>query len=780
MSRRPAPNRTANPLRRLRWPTPPVGLAIDDVHRAQVRALGSRLIVRALCSFAALSCMVLAAWTNVALVPLIAWTLATLGFIAATTMQRTRLLSCGGPCLDQVHREEVVGRLISCALLAALGWLLRDAPMHVHFVVVAAWVLSIMTPQFSLISVPRTMVWSIAIMSVAHVTYALVFGMPLVAVVAVLGAVIIAYAGLIDAREFFDMLKQSVVLHEKEETVSLLLREFEDAGADWLWQIDAGRCLTHVSPRFAHALGAQVEELEGRSVLEVLAGDSWQAGRFASGLRQFAEQLKRRESFSDLILPIQVKGESRWWELSASPRVDEDGVFLGYRGVGSDVTEQRASADKIAKLARFDTLTGLPNRLMINEALASALERATTHHNRPGFMMIDLDRFKAVNDTLGHPVGDRLLIRVAERLRQLMKAGETAGRLGGDEFAVVLADASDANRVITLSDAIISTLSRPYEVDQNTLYIGASVGTAVSPRDGRSAEMLIRSADLALYKSKEAGGGTAHAYQPSLHADADQRRNIEIAMRKALEKGEFHLVYQPVVSATDTVIEGFETLLRWTNPNLGSISPVKFIPIAEEARLIGAIGEWVLRTACQQAVEWPSHVRVAVNVSTDQLNDPSFVQTVVSALSHSGLDPNRLELEVTESLFLKDGGSAVQMLDRLLGLGVRLALDDFGTGYSSLGYLQKARFSTIKVDRSFIQGAAAGKTESVAIIRAVVAMAEALGMSTTAEGVETEAELELVQRYGCSKIQGYLYGRPMPAADTFDLLAKADRHRLSA
>ena len=729
---------------------------------------------------AALACMVAGALGHVETFALLAWAFGCTALVGISVVRRSRLLDDDPACLHGFHRQEIIGRLTGCLCLAGLGYLLKSAPSAVHFVVIAAGALNLLKPQISLTAAPRTMVSSIAITGSAMVVYSLLFCGLLFGVLTAIAALIVAYAGLMDSNEFFAMLKQRVALQEKEETVSLLLREFEDGGADWLWQIDASRCLTHVSPRFAHAMGAQVDDLEGRSVLEVLAGDDWQAGRFASELRQLTEQLKARESFSNLILPIRIGGEARWWELSASPRVDEAGVFLGYRGVGSDVTEQRTSADKIAKLARYDTLTGLPNRLMINEALASALERAATHHNRPGFMMIDLDRFKAVNDTLGHPMGDRLLVRVAERLRQLMTAGETAGRLGGDEFAVVLTDASDTSRVTALSDAIISTLSRAYEVDRNTLYIGASVGTAVSPRDGRSAETLIRSADLALYKSKEAGGGTAHAYQPSLHADADQRRNIEIAMRKALERGEFHLVYQPVVSASDPVIEGFETLLRWTNPNLGSVSPVKFIPIAEEARLIGAIGEWVLRTACQQAVEWPDRVRVAVNVSTDQLNDPGFVQTVVSALSHSGLDPSRLELEVTESLFLKDGGSAVQMLDRLLGLGVRLALDDFGTGYSSLGYLQKARFSTIKVDRSFVQGAATGKAESVAIIRAVVAMAEALGMSTTAEGVETEAELELVQRFGCSKVQGYLYGRPMPAAETFELLAKANRQRMSA
>ncbi len=779
MTRRLTRSRSHLPtFKRLR-PDEATGIPREERSRAQAEALASRESVRVVCDLLALLCMALAGLGHVSLLGLGGWTLAALAITLQSARLRRRTLNDGDISEGRLLRLEQGTRALNLVATLALAWLSWTAAPFVHIGIVAALTLNLLTPKFSLFPVPRVMVSSLVLAGVQQVALALLFGLPVVALVTLGVALVAAHTGLIESRGFFHSLRQRASLQEKEETVSLLLREFEDAGADWLWQTDASRVLVHVSPRFAHALGRQPDELEGRSVLEVLAGDGWEAGHFAQGLRELSDKLKKRESFATLRLAVTIAGERRWWDLSASPRMDDAGTFLGFRGVGSDVTAQKESNEKIAKLARYDTLTGLPNRLMINEALAHALDQAVRHHTRPGFMMIDLDRFKAVNDSLGHPVGDRLLVRVAERLRQIMKNGEMAGRLGGDEFAVVMNDTSDLSRVTALADAIISTLSRPYEVDQNTLYVGASVGTAVSPRDGRTAEMLIRSADLALYKSKEAGGGTAHAYQPKLHADADERRTMELAMRKALERGEFHLVYQPVVSATDPVIEGFETLLRWTNPNLGSVSPVKFIPLAEEARLIGPIGEWVLRSACIQACEWPDHVRVAVNVSTDQLNDPNFVQTVVSALSHSGLAPNRLELEVTESLFLKDGGSAVKMLDRLLSLGLRLALDDFGTGYSSLGYLQKARFSTIKVDRSFVQGAAAGSAESVAIIRAVVAMAESLGMTTTAEGVETEAELALVQRFGCSKVQGYLYGRPMPAADTFKLLESSQR-RLSA
>ena len=605
-------------------------------------------------------------------------------------------------------------------------------------------------------------------------------GMPLISATAAAYSGALMLSCLANGRNFVMHRSVESELAEKDEVVSLLLREFEESGGDWMWQIDASKCLTHVSPRFAYALGLQPEQVEAKPILEILAGDSWEAGNFSAALRVLADKLKNRENFSDLILPVTVAGEARWWELSASPRFDESGSFLGFRGVGSDVTEAHRSADKINRMARYDTLTGLPNRLHITEALGDAMAEADRWRGRCAFLMIDLDRFKAVNDTLGHPVGDRLLTRVAERLRSIMTDNEVCGRLGGDEFAVVVRDANDPQRLSKFAQNIIDTLSQPYEVDQHTLYIGASIGTATGPRDGRTVETLIRSADLALYRSKDVGGGAVHCYEPQLHVHAEERRVIEIALRKALERNEFEVHYQPVVNAETSAVESFEALLRWTNPELGPVSPAKFVPVAEDTRLIAPIGDWVLRTACAEAATWPSTIRVAVNVSAEQLTDVNFVTSVVQALSQSGLAPQRLELEVTESVFMREGTAALQILDQLMALGVRLALDDFGTGYSSLGYLSRTKFNTIKVDRSFVQGAARNAPESLAIIRAVVALANSLGMVTTAEGVETEEEYRMICQLGCRKIQGYLFGRPMPAADARRLLADSRGDRAVA
>ncbi len=635
-------------------------------------------------------------------------------------------------------------------------------------------VLSVMLTASSvaMAALPLATMSFLGILGGAIAAMLLLIGSPLLAAATVLFVVLLMVGCFQRGKALVVIRANEIGLAERDETVSLLLREFEEEDGDWLWETDSARRIVRASPRFARSMLLDPVRINGMPLLQALAGAHWESGDFSSGLRTLADKLKNREAFRDLLLPVVVGEQERWFALAASPRHDEKGAFIGFRGVGSDVTAQRESADKINRMARFDTLTGLPNRLHLNEQLARGMAEAEKWGTRCAFMMIDLDRFKAVNDSLGHPVGDRLLGRVSERLGQLVSDNEMVGRLGGDEFAVVVRDASDGARVDKLAQTIIDALSRPYEVDAHTLYIGASVGVAIGPRDGRTAEMLIRSADLALYRSKDAGGGVFHTYEPQLHVKAEERRVLEMALRQALEKGEMHLEYQPVVAAGTGALTGFEALLRWTHPELGVISPAKFVPLAEDARLIVPMGEWVLRQACDEAARWPSPTRVAVNVSPEQLHNPAFVSVVASALANSGLPPERLELEVTEGVFMREGTVAVQVLERVLDLGVRLSLDDFGTGYSSLGYLARTRFSTIKVDRSFVQGASKGLKEPIAIIRAVVALAQSLGMATTAEGVETEEEHRLVQDLGCTKVQGYYFGRPLPVSEARALASR--------
>ncbi|MEM6266520.1 MAG: EAL domain-containing protein, partial [Pseudomonadota bacterium] len=564
---------------------------------------------------------------------------------------------------------------------------------------------------------------------------------------------------------------------EKDEVVSLLLREFEENEADWLWEVDPQRRLRSVSPRFAFALGSPQVMAEGKPLFELIAGRKWEEGQYAPSLRELADNLKNRENFSNLLVQVTIKGEQRWWELSGTPMRDQVGRFVGFRGVGSDVTEQRESSEKIAYLARFDTLTQLPNRLQLTEALGEALSYAEQWRTRCALMMVDLDRFKAVNDSLGHMTGDKLLAQVSARLETLMGEGQLCGRLGGDEFAIVIRDASEPDMIHTLARQIIDNLSEPYQVDHHTLYVGASVGSAVGPRDGKSVEELMRNADLALYRAKDVGGGEHCRFVKDLHASAEERRKLEVSLRKALERDEFVLHYQPVVDARSENIVSFEALARWNSQDHGFVSPGKFIPLAEDTRLIVPIGKWVLRQACQEAMTWPEHIKVNVNVSPEQLLEPEFHREVVEALNDSGLRPQRLEIEVTESIFMRDASIARNALEQAMALGCSIALDDFGTGYSSLGYLRKLQFSTIKVDRTFVQGAAQGASESLAIINAVVAMAKSLDMTTTAEGVETAEEAELIRNLGCDKIQGFYFGRPMTNEEARRLFDASTRRR---
>ncbi len=562
---------------------------------------------------------------------------------------------------------------------------------------------------------------------------------------------------------------------EKDEVVSLLLREFEESEADWLWQIDTARRVRDPSVRFAYALGRDPDAIEGEPFLRLILGADWDESEFLPSHRQLADRLNRRESFSSLAIRVAIGGEARWWELSGMPMYDERGHFAGFRGVGSDVTEQHESNRKIAYLARYDTLSGLPNRMMLTEALAEALRYAEKWDTQCALLMLDLDRFKAVNDSLGHLVGDALLAQVARRLRDAMDDNAFCGRLGGDEFAVVVRDASDRQALDRFAERLIAILSEPYTVDQHTLHIGASVGSATGPADGTTVEKMLRNADLALYRAKDRAGGTHSRYEPNLFAVAEERRQLESALRGALERDEFRLKYQPIVDAESETLSGFEALVRWQREDGEIIGPDRFIRLAEETRLILPIGRWVMESACRDAADWPPHVRLSVNVSAEQLLDADFVGDVVRALTTSGLTPERLEIEVTESVFLNDADGARRAMEAIIALGCKVALDDFGTGYSSLGYLRKLHFSNIKIDRSFVTGAAEGNIESLAIIRAVVAMAQFLDMATTAEGVEQPAEANLVRELGCSKMQGYLFGRPMDAREALGLFRRMTR-----
>lgn len=580
------------------------------------------------------------------------------------------------------------------------------------------------------------------------------------------GLVIVVYS---TGRAFMQRKCLDIELGERADTISLLLRDYEDSDADWLWQTNANHAFQNVSTRFARVFDRSPDDLEGCSILDLL-DDLSSKNESAYEARSVTGLIQSHAPFSEISVPIGDDARHRCIELSARPRFSTNGRFLGYRGVGSDVTDARQAANRIAHMARHDALTSLPNRLYLMEALDAALAKARENHCRCAVLLLDLDRFKSVNDSLGHVAGDHLLRQVAARFSPWLLPGMVAGRLGGDEFAIIVSEAPDDAALAARCEQLVEAIKLPFVYNDQHLFVGASIGIAIGLRDGTSVEELVRNADLALYRAKGSGGNVLCFYEPGLHAQAEERRQIELAMRSALDRGEFSLAFQPVIRSSDRSVKGFEALMRWTNPSLGSLSPAKFIPIAEETGLIRRLGEWALRTACAEAANWPDEIGLAVNISPLQLRETNFILTLVSALSQSGLSPQRLELEITETVFLQITAATHKILEQIKSLGVRLAIDDFGTGYASLGYLRDTRFDTLKIDRSFVEGVRCDDPESGAIIKAIVALAGNLGMSTVAEGVETPEQLAMIEELGCNAIQGFIFSNAIPAANVADLL----------
>jgi diguanylate cyclase (GGDEF)-like protein len=418
---------------------------------------------------------------------------------------------------------------------------------------------------------------------------------------------------------------------------------------------------------------------------------------------------------------------------------------------------------RITQLAFNDVLTGLPNRTMFQQQLDHLYRASRGNGSLFALHCLDLDQFKVINDTLGHPAGDALLVEAGQRLMHAAR-GQFVARLGGDEFVVLQALGQDREAVDRLARDILSAISQPLRIDGNEIIPTTSIGIALAPDDGTDGEALLKNADLALYRAKEAGRGTFAFFEESLNERAQVRRQLETDLRQAIDRGEFELYYQPLFDLEQNRICSFEALLRWNHPKRGLISPAEFVPVAEEAGLIVPIGAWVIREACSRAMTWPEHIRIAVNVSPVQFHRGGLQETILQALANSGLAPGRLEVEITESIFLEGGEATLRLLHSLRKLGIRVALDDFGTGYSSLSYLQSFPFDKLKIDRSFIQNLLTRDGAS-AIVRAITELAQALGIETTAEGVEETAQLMELRSHGCSSVQGFLFAEPMTAAD---------------
>ncbi|HEY0148282.1 MAG TPA: EAL domain-containing protein [Allosphingosinicella sp.] len=577
--------------------------------------------------------------------------------------------------------------------------------------------------------------------------------------VAIVGVAVVAIFGVSRlTRWSFDQLQTIAKVRTQAESVRLLLKEYEHRGVGWLWQVDSENRVVYISSRMTSLLGRSANQLIGHSLPATLGGNS-----------ALGRTLLARAPFANLEMELKTRRGARWISLAGDPIIDMGGQFQGFRGVGSDITEVRKTQERLTNLANMDVLSGLPNRGRVRQLLGEALSGATSGNVPCAIMFLDLDGFKPVNDTFGHPKGDAVLKSVSQRL--VKEVGEVGhvGRMGGDEFAIVIRDAQSRKKVEDLACRIIGAVAEPYHIDKAEIRIGVSIGCAFGPIDGQTVDDLIQKADLALYEAKNQGRGTCCYFSDDMQNEAEDRLRLEQDLRQAISLKQFRLEYQPLVNASDQSLMGFEALIRWHHPTRGMVSPADFIPLAEETGLIMDLGDWVIEEACRAAAMWPDYISVALNVSARQLILPALPNTVSEALAKYRVKANRIELEVTESVFLGNSEGSLDVLKRLRALGVGIALDDFGTGYSSLGYLNKAVFHKLKIDGSFVREAAHNR-ETVAIIQSIVSLAKSFRMTVTAEGVETAEDFGRMRELGCNQIQGYLFGRPMSFERATDLV----------
>ncbi len=584
----------------------------------------------------------------------------------------------------------------------------------------------------------------------------LVFGTPLAfygLVCMVLYCVLFIWRAKLSGQSFAIRNIRAAEADDAAETVHLLLNEYEEHASDWLWEADGDRRIVKPSDRFQAAARADAAALAGTPLFELFDDDHDRA--------VLQRLLEKGQSFRDVVAKRTVGDEEFWWSLSGRPILDRDGAVTGMRGVASDVTAAKRAEARVAYLAHYDSLTDLPNRMLFNETLARALAR----RRDDGFVAVlyaDLDHFKAINDTLGHGVGDHVLKVAASRIEALLGLQDMVSRLGGDEFAVLLADVRSHDDAIAIALQITTAMAEPIMVEGQQILIGSSVGVAFAPDHGNIAGDLIKHADLALYHAKENGRGSHAVFEAGMHEAMQAKRMVEVDLRVALSREQLELFYQPLINIESGAITGYEALLRWNHPDNGMVMPDVFIPVAEETGLIVPLGEWVIRNALMEVTRWPEHLSVSVNLSPAQMRSSNLLPTVINALAASGVPAHRLELEITETVLMHETEANLAVLHQLRSLGVRIALDDFGTGYSSLNYLRSFPFDKIKIDRCFVDDVDS-RDDSRAIIRAVTGLASSLGMVTTAEGVEREDQLDQLRSEGCTEVQGYFFARPLPA-----------------
>jgi len=560
-------------------------------------------------------------------------------------------------------------------------------------------------------------------------------------------------------------------LRQRGELISLMMNEIGETDSDWLWETNTAGMLQNITVRFSEVSGRSFARLKAMRLSD-LAGALDQADA-RNGARILENSMVRKTPFRGVEIGVDVGGEARWWSISGTPVYDETGSFRGYRGVASDVTDARNSKALITQLAEEDALTGIGNRSWFLKQSEAHLESPRTSGKPDLYLfLIDLDNFKVVNDTSGHPAGDELLVQMAERFKSVCQDTATLARFGGDEFAAICAFGSEQD-AHAFATELVQAARKPFVIGLRKFGVGATVGYACSNDARTTVDDLMRKADIALYKAKENGRGQALAFVEQMEREVLERRELESDLREAFETKQLTIQFQPIVDARSAQVVSSEVLVRWHHPGRGSVRPDVFIPIAEQAGLILPLGTWVLRTACRVAADCQSLGSVAVNLSAVQFMDPNLVETVSDALIETGLSADRLVLEITESVFLKDVGSASEKLQQLKDMGIKIALDDFGTGYSSLLYLRQYNFDKIKIDKSFVDEIGE-QSEGLAIISAIIALAHNLGLEVTAEGVERQFQVDALRTLGCDSLQGFYFGRPDPNPLKIDEIRKED------
>ncbi|MBO9498619.1 MAG: EAL domain-containing protein [Novosphingobium sp.] len=550
--------------------------------------------------------------------------------------------------------------------------------------------------------------------------------------------------------------------------MTAIAAEFERSGSGWFWETDGRGNIVYLTAEIAELFGKSPEMLPHTLFSSLFLTD---LGGDGSAPRNLSLLFGGRKTFAGLTVRAALEGSEVYWVLSGRPQFDAAGEFIGYRGSASDVSEVRKAENETSRLAEFDSLTGLSNRHRMQRKIDAMLTAFRAAKRVCAVMMIDLDRFKAVNDTFGHKAGDELLRQVSARIKRVFDTTAEIGRLGGDEFQVLLPDYDDRGRLGEIAKKVIAMVTQPYQLEEGRCMIGASVGIAIAPYDGVTSEEIVHSADIALYAAKNGGRGQFRFYSSELQSESHLRKVLESDLREALEAGQLAIEYQPIVSASTDKVIAMEALLRWYHPERGKIPPDVFIPIAEESNLILRIGEWVIRKACADAAGWPEEVRVCINLSEQQLIAEGLAHLVSNAITQAGIHPDRVEMELRESVHFSEGDATERELNAMRRLGVRLSLDDFGTGASSLGYLRRAPFETIKIDPSFLRGALREDSRNADLIGALVALAKALGMQTVAEGIEAMDELALVREKGVDLVQGFAYSPPIAADEVDEFLS---------